>query len=132
MGILTDHDIYLFREGTHSTLYKRLGCHFFSDDDKDGAHVAVWAPNARDISVIGDWNGWDPTADKLFPRWDHSGIWEADIAGIRPGQSYKFAITTSHGARQDRADPYAFCTEITPATPRARGGSTTIGATASG
>jgi 1,4-alpha-glucan branching enzyme len=115
MGILTDHDIYLFREGTHATLYQRLGCHFFSKDDKDGAHVAVWAPNARDVSVIGAWNDWKPGVDKLLPRWDHSGIWEADIARIRPGDSYKYAITTSSGARQDRADPFAFYAEIAPA-----------------
>ena len=86
MGILTDHDIYLFREGTHATLYQRLGCQFFSAKEADGAHVAVWAPNAREVSVIGEWNGWKPGADKLLPRWDHSGIWEADVAGIRHGQ----------------------------------------------
>ena len=50
--MLNEHDIYLFREGTHATLYERLGCHFLSGDARDGAHVAVWAPNAREISVI--------------------------------------------------------------------------------
>src|SRR5436305_13992899 len=112
MGILTDHDIYLFREGTHATLYQRLGCQFFSPDDADGAHLAVWAPNAREVSVIGEWNGWRPGNDVLNSRWDHSGIWEADIAGIRPGQSYKFAITTSHGTQENRADPFAFYAEV--------------------
>ena len=116
MGILTDHDIYLFREGTHSTLYQRLGCHFFSRDDADGAHVAVWAPNAREVSVIGEWNGWKAGADKLSPRWDHSGIWEADVAGIRPGDSYKFALTTSQGTKHDRADPFAFYAEVAPSS----------------
>ena len=116
MGILTEHDIYLFREGTHATLYRRLGCQFFSRDDADGAHFAVWAPNAREVSVIGEWNGWSPEADKLFPRWDSSGIWEADIAGVRAGQSYKFAITTRSGARHDRADPYAVYAEVAPAS----------------
>jgi hypothetical protein len=53
--------------------------------------VAVWAPNARAVSVIGEWNGWEPTADVLRPRWDHSGIWEADVAALRHGQTYKFA-----------------------------------------
>jgi len=116
VGILTDQDIYLFREGTHATLYQRLGCQFFSRDDADGAHVAVWAPNARHVSVIGEWNGWKPGVDKLNPRWDHSGIWEADVAGIRPGDSYKFAITTSQGAKQDRADPFAFYAEVAPSS----------------
>src|SRR5260221_12387231 len=103
MGMLSEHDIYLFREGTHATLYERLGCHFLSDRDKDGAHVAVWAPNARAISVIGDWNDWNPAADALHPRWDHSGIWEADIAALRHRQAYKLAITASNGALPDRA-----------------------------
>ena len=53
MGMLSEQDIYLFREGTHATLYERLGCHFFSPDAEDGAHLAVWAPNARAVSVIG-------------------------------------------------------------------------------
>ena len=69
MGILTNHDIYLFREGTHATLYQRLGCHFFSKDDKDGAHVAVWAPNARDVSVIGAWNDWKPGPVRCPSAW---------------------------------------------------------------
>ena len=116
MGMLSEHDIYLFREGTHATLYERLGCHFLSGDDKDGAHVAVWAPNARAISVIGEWNGWKAGADVLRPRWDHSGIWEADVAALRHGQTYKYAITTSDGARQDRADPVAFAAEVAPAS----------------
>ena len=115
MGMLSEHDIYLFREGTHATLYERMGCHFLGDE-KDGAHVAVWAPNARDVSVIGDWNGWNAGADVLRPRWDHSGIWEADVAAMRHGQTYKFAITTAGGARQDRADPFAVAAEVAPAS----------------
>ena len=115
MGTLSEHDIYLFREGTHATLYERLGCHFLSGSDADGAHVAVWAPNAREVSVIGAWNGWKPGVDVLKPRWDQSGIWETDVAAIGHGQSYKYAITASHGARQDRADPFAFAAEVAPA-----------------
>ena len=115
MGMLSEHDIYLFREGTHATLYERMGCHFLGDEE-DGAHVAVWAPNAREVSVIGDWNGWNAGADVLRPRWDQSGIWEADVAAIRHGQTYKFAITTAEGARQDRADPFALAAEVAPAS----------------
>jgi 1,4-alpha-glucan branching enzyme len=115
MGMLSEHDIYLFREGTHATLYERLGCHFISPDDEDGAHVALWAPNAREISVIGAWNGWKPGVDVLRPRWDHSGIWEADVAAIRQGHSYKFALTTASGEVVDRADPFAFAAEVAPA-----------------
>ncbi|HEV2685891.1 MAG TPA: alpha-amylase family glycosyl hydrolase, partial [Actinomycetota bacterium] len=110
--MLTEHDIYLFKEGTHANLYRKLGCHL----SEGGAHFAVWAPNARAISVIGEWNDWTPGVDVLNPRWDHSGIWETDVAGVRQGQSYKFAITTVHGTREDRADPMAFYAEVAPAS----------------
>ena len=73
-GPMTDDDIYLFREGTHARLYEQLGCHLRADGG--GAHFAVWAPNARAVSVIGDWNGWNAGADALTPRGDGSGIWE--------------------------------------------------------
>src|SRR5215467_6702821 len=108
---LTEHDIYLFREGTHAKLYRKLGCHLAPGG---GAHFAVWAPNAKAVSVIGDWNGWRPGADVLNPRWDHSGIWEADVGAVRPGQAYKYAITTVHGTREDRADPMAYFAEVAP------------------
>jgi 1,4-alpha-glucan branching enzyme len=112
MAMLTEHDIYLFKEGTHANLYRKLGCHL----SESGAHFAVWAPNARAISVIGEWNDWTPGLDVLNPRWDHSGIWETDVAGVRQGQSYKYAITTVHGTREDRADPMAFYAEVAPAS----------------
>ncbi len=73
--MLTEHDIYLFREGTHAAPVPRDGLPLLDGDG--GAHFAVWAPNARDVAVIGDWNGWQPDADRLAPRWDESGIWEA-------------------------------------------------------
>ncbi len=110
-GMLTEHDIYLFREGTHAKLYRKLGCHLAPGG---GAHFAVWAPNAKAVSVIGDWNGWRPGADVLSPRWDHSGIWEVDVAAVQPGHAYKYAITTVHGSREDRADPMAFFAEVAP------------------
>ena len=112
-GMLTEHDIYLFREGTHAKLYRKLGCHLAPGG---GAHFAVWAPNAKAVSVIGDWNGWRPGADVLSPRWDHSGIWEVDVAAVQPGHAYKYAITTVHGSREDRADPIAFFAELAPRT----------------
>ncbi len=108
--MLTDHDIYLFREGTHATLYRALGCRL----SKGGAHFAVWAPNARDVTVIGEWNGWKPGVDKLAARWDSSGIWEADVEGVKRGQSYKFAITNVHGHLEDSADPFALYAEVAP------------------
>ena len=113
MAMLTEHDIYLFKEGTHANLYRQLGCQLAADG---GAHFAVWAPNARAVSVIGEWNGWKPGVDVLHSRWDQSGIWEADVPGVRAGQSYKYSITNSHGRREDRADPIAFYTEVAPAS----------------
>jgi 1,4-alpha-glucan branching enzyme len=111
MAMLTEHDIYLFREGTHAKLYRKLGCQL---QPGGGARFGVWAPNAKAVSVIGDWNGWRPGVDVLSPRWDHSGIWEADVAQVQHGQAYKYAITTVHGSREDRADPMAFFAEVAP------------------
>jgi 1,4-alpha-glucan branching enzyme len=112
--MLTEQDIYLFREGTHSTLYRSLGCHLLPDDG--GATFAVWAPNAREVSVIGDWNGWKRGVDLMKPRWDSSGIWEAQVPNVRRGMTYKYAIRTTHGHVEDRADPFAFHNEVPPAT----------------
>jgi 1,4-alpha-glucan branching enzyme len=111
---LDDHDIYLFREGTHARLYRSLGCQLGAGGE--GARFAVWAPNARAVHVIGDWNGWRRDADELKARWDSSGIWEGEVAAVRRGQAYKFAITNAHGHVEERADPYAFYAEVAPAT----------------
>jgi 1,4-alpha-glucan branching enzyme len=111
---LTEQDIYLFREGTHAALYRVLGCHM--KPGGEGAHFAVWAPNAKAVAVVGDWNGWRRDADRLQPRWDHSGIWEGDVAKVARGQAYKFAITNAHGHVEERADPYAFHGEVAPST----------------
>jgi len=111
--VLTDHDIYLFREGSHTRLYEKLGCHLHASGE--GGHFAVWAPNAREVSVIGEWNGWRD-ADRLAPRWDSSGIWEGEVSGVRRGSVYKFRIVSNVGNRTfDKADPFALCTEVPPA-----------------
>ena len=113
--MLTDQDIYLFREGTHGRLYERLGARLAADGS--GAHFAVWAPNAASVSVIGDWNGWDAAANPLAPRSDHSGIWEGSVAGVRHGHAYKYRINSHVGGYQvEKADPFAICSELPPAT----------------
>jgi 1,4-alpha-glucan branching enzyme len=112
--VLTDQDIYLFREGTHSHLGSKLGCNLVPGA---GAHFAVWAPNAAAVSVIGDWNGWRAGEDVLAPRADGSGIWEGTAAGVQRGQAYKYCITSRvDGFVVEKADPYAFCSELPPAT----------------
>ena len=116
VGMLTEHDIYLFKEGTHCALHRCLGCQMRPAADGGGARFAVWAPNARAVSVIGDWNGWTRGRDELKSRWDQSGIWEADVPEVARGQAYKYAITTAEGAVEERADPFAFHNEPPPAT----------------
>ena len=113
--VLTDHDIYLLREGTHARLYERLGCQLSAQGR--GARFGVWAPNARSASVIGDWNGWDAQADSLAPRWDASGIWEGEVARAKRGDAYKYRIVSNVGGHAaEKADPFAVCAECPPAT----------------
>jgi len=113
-AVLTDQDIYLFREGTHSHLGSKLGCNMVPGA---GAHFAVWAPNAKAVSVIGDWNGWRGGEDVLAPRADGSGIWEGAAAGVQRGQAYKYRITSRvDDFVVEKADPYAVCSELPPAT----------------
>ncbi|WP_281915420.1 1,4-alpha-glucan branching protein GlgB [Caldimonas thermodepolymerans] len=110
---ITDHDVYLFREGTHARLHEKLGCHL---DPGGGARFAVWAPNASAVSVTGEWNGWSPGADRLAPRPDGSGIWEGHAPAARHGQVYKYRVHGQGGYVVDKADPFAVHAEVPPAT----------------
>jgi 1,4-alpha-glucan branching enzyme len=113
--VLTDQDIYLFREGTHSQLHSKLGCHLLAPGQ--GAHFAVWAPNAAAVSVIGDWNSWNAAENPLVPRADSSGVWEGAAPAAQRGQAYKYRITSRVGAfAVDKADPYGVFCESPPAT----------------
>jgi 1,4-alpha-glucan branching enzyme len=112
MNKLTDQDIYLFREGSHIRLYEKLGCH----PEEGGAHFAVWAPNARAVSVVGDFNGWNPDAHALNVRWDGSGVWEGFAPGVRTGEVYKFRIVSQDGHAVMKGDPYAHYWEPPPRT----------------
>jgi 1,4-alpha-glucan branching enzyme len=110
-----DQDAYLFREGTHTRLYDKLGCQL--DDNKSGASFSVWAPNAASVSVIGDWNHWSPEADPLQARSDGSGVWEGSVLHAQRGQGYKYRIVSKvNGAVLEKADPYALSAELPPAT----------------
>jgi 1,4-alpha-glucan branching enzyme len=112
--LLTEQDIYLFREGTHASLFDELGCHLQAGG---GASFAVWAPNAAKVSVIGDWNGWGAREDALAPRWDGSGIWEGSIPEVQHGQAYKYRIASRwNDFTAEKADPVGFLCEAPPAT----------------
>jgi 1,4-alpha-glucan branching enzyme len=114
-AVLTDHDIYLFREGTNSHLHSKLGCRLLPDGQ--GAQFAVWAPNASAVSVVGDWNGWNGNENPLQARWDGSGIWEGSVPRAAHGQAYKYRIVSQHGGYAvEKADPLATYCETPPAT----------------
>src|SRR5205814_2879116 len=113
---LPGHDQYLFREGTHSRLYEKLGAHFLEAGRDSATHFALWPPNAQSVSVIGDWNGWDPRSNPMGATGD-SGIWTLNVPQAKPGSVYKFHIVSRHaGYRVDKADPYAFRAEQPPRT----------------
>jgi len=109
---LGEQDVYLFREGTHANLQSILGCAL----EPAAATFRVWAPNAARIAVVGDWNQWDDRRDRLAPRSDETGIWEARVAGVARGDAYKYRIITRDGATFDKADPFALYAETPPAT----------------
>jgi 1,4-alpha-glucan branching enzyme len=116
-SLLTDHDIYLFKEGNHFRLYDKLGAHVVRVGGKEGTHFAVWAPNAKGVSVVGDFNGWNPASHPLGVRWDGSGIWEGFIPGLGRGAVYKYHIVSKYRRyRVDKGDPFAFLWEVPPKT----------------
>ncbi|MCS7133241.1 MAG: 1,4-alpha-glucan branching protein GlgB [Candidatus Caldarchaeum sp.] len=115
-SLLTDYDVWLFRQGRHYRLYEKLGAHCVRKDGVDGVCFAVWAPNAHRVSVMGDFNGWNPESHVLYPRWDGSGIWEGFVDNVKVGDRYKFHVITKDGACFDKGDPFAFLWETPPGT----------------
>ena len=116
VSLLTDEDLHLFNEGSHFRAYEKLGAHPLAPGGVAGCYFAVFAPNARAVSVMGDWNGWDKETYPLRPR-ARSGIWEGFVAGVRPGAVYKYHVASRQGGyRADKADPYAFAAELPPRT----------------
>ncbi|MBI4383459.1 MAG: 1,4-alpha-glucan branching protein GlgB [Nitrospinae bacterium] len=117
VSLLTDRDIYLFKEGTHGAMYDKLGSHVHRVEGEDGTCFAVWAPNAQHVSVIGDFNRWDADAHVLKQREDGSGIWEGFIPGVSRGALYKYHVRSRfNDYRVDKGDPYAFYWEVRPNT----------------
>jgi 1,4-alpha-glucan branching enzyme len=112
--LLGEMDLHLFNEGTHARLYEKMGARLGRLDGVDGCYFAVWAPNARNVSVVGDFNGWDAGRARLSAR-GSSGIWEGFLPGIGRGALYKFHIERE-GHQVDKADPFGFWHETPPKT----------------
>ncbi|MBN1863094.1 MAG: 1,4-alpha-glucan branching protein GlgB, partial [Dehalococcoidales bacterium] len=114
--LLTEDDLYLFNEGTDYRIYERLGAHPLTIDGRPGVYFAVWAPDARKVSVAGDFNGWDGSAHPLKPR-GRSGIWEGFIPGVAKGALYKYHVTSRYkGLKKEKTDPLAIYNETPPKT----------------
>ena len=110
---LTDFDLHLFGEGNHHHIYQKLGAHCVTVDGVQGTRFAVWAPNAKRVSVVGDFNGWDGRVNVMQPR-GSSGVWVTFVPGVRPGALYKYEILTQHDHLLLKADPYAFQMQLRP------------------
>ena len=111
----SDFDIYLFHEGTLFESYKLLGAHIFSENGLQGVRFAVWAPHAKEVSVVGIFNNWNGSQNKM-ERIEHSGIWVLFVPELTHGDIYKYEVTGPDGHKELKADPYAFYTELRPAT----------------
>ena len=112
---VSEADQYLFAQGTHYDIYKKLGAHLSTEDGKDGVFFAVWAPNAQDVHVVGNFNGWDENAHRM-ELLGPGGIWGLFVPGIGEGELYKFLITAKDGRKLYKADPFANYAEYRPGT----------------
>lgn len=116
ISLLTKDDLYLFNEGTHLDLHRKMGAHIVENDQQPGVYFSVWAPDAQQVSVVGTFNDWDPARHPLRAR-EQSGIWEGFVPGIGQGELYKYHIQSrmSH-YRVNKADPYGVFHEVAPKT----------------
>lgn len=115
LGVISQDDRYLFGQGTHYEIYEKLGAHPMTLQGKAGVYFAVWAPHAASVSLVGDFNNWDPDSNPMTVL-DTSGIYETFVPGLGLGELYKFAITTQTGKVLFKADPYAQSSEFRPGT----------------
>uniref|UniRef100_B8HWK8 1,4-alpha-glucan branching enzyme GlgB n=1 Tax=Cyanothece sp. (strain PCC 7425 / ATCC 29141) TaxID=395961 RepID=B8HWK8_CYAP4 len=111
---LTEFDLHLYAEGNHHRIYEKLGAHPTEVDGVRGVYFAVWAPNARNVSVIGDFNLWDGRQHQM--RKGITGIWELFIPGLSPGEHYKYEIKNAAGHIYEKSDPFGFQQEVRPKT----------------
>jgi 1,4-alpha-glucan branching enzyme len=112
--LLTDFDLHLFAEGNHHRIYEKLGAHLAAVDGIKGVYFAVWAPNARNVSLLGDFNHWDGRKHQM--RKGATGIWEIFIPGIGVGEHYKYEVKNQDGHPYEKSDPYGFWQEVRPKT----------------
>ena len=114
-SFLTDLDLHLFNEGNHDRIYEKLGAHLRTVDGVTGVNFAVWAPNAKQVSVVGGFNYWDNT-QQLMQKRGGSGIWELFVPELKAGEVYKYCVTDVNGNQIDKADPYGTASELPPRT----------------
>src|SRR5690606_28122509 len=102
--------------GKHYKLYEKFGSHVTEHEDSVGTYFSVWAPNAKQVCVMGNFNGWNRTSHPLFVRWDGSGIWEGFVPDTGNGEIYKYLIRSNTGEELEKGDPYALRWEEPPLT----------------
>lgn len=116
-SLFSEFDINLFQAGKHYRLYEKFGSHLTTVNGIDGVYFAVWAPTAKQVSVIGDFNYWMEGEHQLNVRWDSSGIWEGFIPHVKKGAIYKYKIQSNNNdIKTEKADPYARRYEHNPKT----------------
>src|SRR5437588_2870603 len=114
-SVFSDFDLYLFGQGKDYYIYEKMGAHARVVDGVAGVNFAVWAPNARAVSVIGDFNGWNHGTNLMYRRHDDLGVWECFIPGVRVGDVYKYAVYSRYNNySSERSDPYGFASELRP------------------
>ena len=116
-SLFSEFDINLFKSGKHYRLYEKFGSHIMTLNGVEGTYFSVWAPSAKSVSVIGDFNYWLEGEHQLNVRWDESGIWEGFIPGAVKGTVYKYKIQSHHNdIKTEKADPYSRRCEHPPKT----------------
>ena len=116
-SILSDFDLYLFGQGKDYRIYEKMGAHLRTINGTAGVNFVVWAPNARSVSVIGDFNGWQHGATPMHRRHDDLGVWECFVPGLIEGALYKYAITSQfNNYIAEKGDPYGFAVQLRPNT----------------
>ncbi|QDT11357.1 1,4-alpha-glucan branching protein GlgB [Planctomycetes bacterium K23_9] len=114
-SIFSDYDRYLLGEGRHLNMYERMGAQVRTVDGTPGVNFSVWAPNARSVQIVGDFNSWDGRTSVAKVH-DNIGIWELFIPGAKVGDRYKFRVLSEHGEWMDKSDPVGFAAELPPLT----------------